>query len=613
MLGASVLLVFAVALVGLLWVTGVLFAKEPFSGPTFTVRKEILKVTVVARGSLESAKNGDIVCNVRAALAGSKGASSATTIRWLIDNGTEVKKGETVMILDDSSLQESLKTQKIAVDNAKSDLVTADEDYRIQESQNESDIEAQKNALDLARIDLEKYIMGDYVQALKDVEGRIKTAESDLEDWKDRASWSSRMVKKNLMSKVQADADANRVDASNIALQKVQEERRVLVDYMKKRTEQDLTAKVAEAKRALERVELQAKAKLNQKQASRESKKSVFDQQDAMKKAYEVEILKCTVRAPQDGLVVYYVPEQVRGGGGTQQSIVAQGEPVREGQKMMQIPDLSSMLVNVKVPEAFVSYLHNELDPNNKSTWQMCQVRVDAFSNRVLTGHIKTIDTVASQQDFFSSDVKNYKTMVSVDQSLDGLKPGMSAEVTIYADESPAPVIVVPVQAVVGSISSGAMRKCFVLRPDRQPEMRDIVVGMCNERLVEVKSGLKEGEEVIQNPTPLIKDSEMKAGKSRTKAEDESQAGGDAGKKDKKGPGKKDAAGSPGVSGPAGPGGPGGFQMTPEQKAAAQKALLEKMQPLSPEARRDFLNGLPDTFRDQARQLLRNANMEVAD
>src|SRR5205085_4591766 len=147
--------------------------------------------------------------------------------------------------------------------------------------------------------------------------------------------------------------------------------------------------------------------------------------------------------------------------------------------------DLTQMLVNVRVPEALVSNLHNEEDPKDPATWQKAQIRVDAFSSQVLPGHVKTIDTVASQQDWFAADVKVYKTMVAIDESLDGLRPGMSAEVTIYADESPTPVLVVPVQAVVGTISMGADRKCFVVGPDGQPELRDIVVGMSNERLVE--------------------------------------------------------------------------------------------------------------------------------
>ena len=74
----------------------------------------------------------------------------------------------------------------------------------------------------------------------------------------------------------------------------------------------------------------------------------------------EDEIKKCLILAPQDGLVVYYVPEQSRFGSGSQQSIIAQGEPVREGQKLMRIPDLSKMVVNTRVHEAMISRVRGE-------------------------------------------------------------------------------------------------------------------------------------------------------------------------------------------------------------------------------------------------------------
>ena len=65
---------------------------------------------------------------------------------------------------------------------------------------------------------------------------------------------------------------------------------------------------------------------------------------------------------------------------------------------------------------------------------QPALVRVDAFPARVLKAHVKSVATVASQQDWLSADVKVYQTMISIDESLDGLKPGMSAEVTIFTD-----------------------------------------------------------------------------------------------------------------------------------------------------------------------------------
>ena len=482
-----------------------------------------MKLTIVARGNLESSKNSDIYCTVR---SGTKGSTVATTIKWIIDEGTEVKKGDKIMELDSSGFQDQLKDKTKDVDNAYAAKVAADENVRIQVIGNESAIEAAKNAYDLAKIELEKYRDGDYVVALKDIDGKIETTKSDLEDWKDRAAWSSRMVKKGLLSKVQADADKSRAEASRITLENYDVQKTVLEKYTLQREIQDRTAKLAEAERAMRKAEIEARSNLALKEAAKKTAESIYQQELSRKKEIEAEIAKCTVMSPQDGLVVYYVPEQVRGGGGSQQSVVAQGEPVREGQKMIQIPDLTRMLVTVKVPEAFVAHLHNPT-PGNRDTRQKAQIKVDSFSKQTLHGTIEAVATVASTQDWFASDVMVYKTTVSVHEVVPGLKPGMSAEVTIFADETPKPVLVVPVQAVLGTISMGADRKCFVVGANGQPEERDIVVGMSNERLVEVKSGLNEGDQVVLNPQPLLKeDSELKAGKPRAAMRTNAGSGG---------------------------------------------------------------------------------------
>src|SRR5438874_1849710 len=180
-----------------------------------------LELTIVERGALESANNHDIVCRVKARTQGSQ---TSTTIKWMMDDGSQVlagrpkseaqsiiawdpksssfiekpgspdgiarvmevrdqESGETVcsdlvVELDESGLIEQLKTQKITADQAEANKIKAEEDYKIQASQNESDIKTAETTLTLARIDLDKYLKGDFPQSLKDVEGRIKIAES---------------------------------------------------------------------------------------------------------------------------------------------------------------------------------------------------------------------------------------------------------------------------------------------------------------------------------------------------------------------------------------------------------------------------------------------------
>src|SRR5262249_22695379 len=78
------------------------FVGAPFNGPTWTVKKETLRVTIVERGSLESAENSDIIVRVK---AGTKGGTTASTIKWVVDDGTQVRAGDPIVDLDDSGFQ----------------------------------------------------------------------------------------------------------------------------------------------------------------------------------------------------------------------------------------------------------------------------------------------------------------------------------------------------------------------------------------------------------------------------------------------------------------------------------------------------------------------------
>ena len=468
---------------------------------TAPVKKGKLAITVKERGMLESADNNDVTCRVKAR---TQNATVATTIKWVIDDGSHVKKGDPLVELDDSGLVETLKTQNITVATARAAWISAEEQYKITISQNDSDLQAKRTCLELAKIDLEKYQKGDFPQSLKDVDGRIKTAESDLEQQRDRAAWAQRMLKKGYYTVSQSDAEQSKLQSLQLALDKVIEEKRVLTEPtygLKKRTETDLDNKAVQAKDELDRGESQAKAKELTARTDRDAKKSVLDQETAKQKDLEDEIKKCKIYAPQDGLVVYYIPEQTRFGSGSAQSTVAQGEPVREGQKLMRIPDLKHMVVNTRVHEALVSNVRGETrddDGNVTFHGQDARVRIDAYPDRDLKAHVKSVATVASQGDWMSADVKMYVTMVAVDESLEGLKPGMSAEVTILVDKTVDDVLIVPVQTIMGTTAMGKKRYCWVKSPSGYEE-REIEVGASNEKEAEIRSGLHEGDQIVLN------------------------------------------------------------------------------------------------------------------
>ena len=185
----------------------------------------MLIVSVTEKGTLESADNRDMICKVR---AGNKGF--ATTINWVIDDGTRVKPGQLLMVLDDSALDDQEETQSITVKKALRGKVQAEKDYEIRSRTTRARSPLAETALTAPRSsststrgwsrtrpDSLAAVAGmpstltedgDYRQKLDDLTGQIPAGgESTVEQNRERAAWADRMVKLTYMSRAQAQAE----------------------------------------------------------------------------------------------------------------------------------------------------------------------------------------------------------------------------------------------------------------------------------------------------------------------------------------------------------------------------------------------------------------------
>lgn len=528
------------------------------------VKYEPLPVSVVGKGALESAENRDIICKVK---AGSKG-TFASTIRWVIDDGSIVAKGQLLMELDDSALDESHKLQSIAVEKAEAEMVKADNDYLIQLRDNESQIVQALAAVRVAELDLDKFIglrvestlnpfgallgaqstimeKGEYRQKLDDVSARLKAAESDLEAYRERSAWAERSAKLGYLTMSQSKVELAKLSGAADNYEKLLKERFILENFSREKELTDLKSKWEVAKINLEKANQTAEAKIAQADSDRKTKRSVYQRELDRLREIEQQMRECKIRAPQDGMVVYYKSEQGRNSSG--QQLIAVGEQVREGQKLMRIPDLRRMQVNTRIHEAQIGRVRGDDRQATRivdlfrlgmllTTDPMCRVasqheqtlswvqdamrdkeyeirreghrasvRVDAFPDQVFAARVRTVAAVAQQADWFSSDVKLYPTQVLITESVSGLKPDMNAEVTIHIDDATEPVLAIPLQAVVGGAESGPKRSVWVM-VGGVPVEREVQLGKFNEAMIEVLSGVQEGEEVVVNPKAIVGD-----------------------------------------------------------------------------------------------------------
>jgi HlyD family secretion protein len=588
---------------------------------THTVKREPLVITIAEKGTLESADNADIVCKVK---AGNKGFSS--TINWVIDDGSRVKPGQLLMILDDSGLKDQEDDQRIKVHTADANLTKARNDYKIAVDQDANTVRTAEAALELAEIELEKFTGlsadptrfalaaigggpahlsedGSHRQKLDDLSGQMKLAEFEVGQYRERTAWAQRMVAQTYMTPAQAQAEQAKLDSATEKLRSLQTQRRQWQTYDRRQQIVDLTSKRDNARGALLLAKRQAAA--NEEKARAEVVRA--ESEHAQQEDRLIELVRqrgfCKIHAPNsiepNSLVVYFRPESSRFGSSTQ-GMIEQGAQVKEGQKLLRIPNLSKMQVNTKVHEAMVARIRGDVrvpthivdgvqklalfntyafgrlvgqqpevtelvreqfrgsEYKKLSDGQRATIRVDALPNRTFEGHVRVKATVASQADSWVSDVKLYQTLVMVDSEMfpDGtrksiqteeLTPDMTAEVQITVDTSKDPVLTVPVQAIIGGTELAAKREVFVKTPNGF-DRRQVTLGIYNEKVVEIRDGLTEGDEVVLNPKVLL------AADDRTRTRDADTKTGPGTGGSGKGDYSKGGAGAPGESGGPGSG-----------------------------------------------------------
>lgn len=500
------------------------------------LKKGTLVVTINEKGNLESAKNEDVLSEVE----------GTTTIIFILPEGTKVKKDDKVCELDSATLKDNLKNQRIT---------TAQADASFQQA---------KLTREVAEVAVTEYEQGTLKQEIETIQGDIALAKADLKRAEDRYAWTVKMAEKGYVSEASKVSDGFSLEKAKFTLEQAQTRLDVLQKFTKDKTIKELKAEVEKAHSD----ELAKAATLS------------------LEKDKEAKLVKqiehCILKAPGDGLVVY-ANDPGRFGGNNQVQI-EEGATVRERQKIFSLPDITQMRANTKVHESMVDRV---------TRGKPAKIRVDAFPGQELNGNVQSINPLPDANTFFGSDIKVYTTMVKIEDGPPGLRPGMSAMVQILVEQKPD-VLSVPATSILEFKGKDYV---YVARAEGGFDRREVTLGISDDKVVEVKTGLKEGDRVVLSPTILLTDAEKNEAFNGARDASKKDWGPDAGK----GAGP-DAKAGPGTGGPgAGPGGPGAGG-TEAKKARTKGAgggmggnpIFQKLQALSPEERTEFRTASPE-------------------
>jgi HlyD family secretion protein len=435
---------------------------------TTAARVGDLVIAITEKGELESAESIQVTCEI-------EGGGKLVKI---VPEGTQVKKGDIVVQFDTDVLLKGINEQEVKWEQAEGKVKATTSELEVQRNKADSEIAKADLALTLAKLDYESYEEGEYLVEVDKRKGTLELARKEMKEAEDNLEFTRGMVKKGFAQLEQIRVIELTVEGKRYAVRQQEADLRVFEKFTKVRKITELKAKAEEAKRDLERTK---------KSQAAATEKSVNELAAAQKTAglekrqlerLQAQLDKCEVKAPQDGIVIYYKRPW------DESSRIRPGVPVVFQQPIFTLPDLGRMKVKVKIHESVIKKVHLGLTAT---------MRVDAHANQVLNGKVIRVATLAQSEDWRGGGVKEYETGVSIDDlpAEAGLRPGMSAEVRILVKKIPD-ALVVPVQAVT---EVGGRHVCYVVS-GTEIEQREVKIGEGNEQLVQILGGISENDKV---------------------------------------------------------------------------------------------------------------------
>ncbi len=475
----------------------------PANAPTFEVARGPLTISVIESGTIK-AREQIIIKNE---------VEGRTSIIYLIPEGARVTKGQLLVELDASTLQDGKIDQEISVQNAEADWINATENLAVAENQAQSDIELAELRLEFAQQDLTKYLEGDYPDSLKQRDGEITLAEEELTRAQETLKWSERLYKEKYISETELQADRLNEKRRSLDLEMANNKRNLLTNFEYQRNLAQLKSDANQADMALERTNRKAKADVVQAEAKLKASKAKFDRETDKLKKIEDQIGKTKIYAPADGLAIYATSAQSRGFRGSEEPL-DEGQEVREQQELIYLPTANSSKADVDLHESNLEKIKEGM---------AAVVTVDALNAQQFAGRVVRIAPLPDAQSMWMNpDLKVYTTEIYIDSNSGSLRTGMSCEAEIVIERY-RDVLYVPVQAVLRVKGQPTV---FVYN-GRDFEPRTVETGMDNNTMIHVKSGLEEGEVVLL--TPPLKEAEatdtsegVQAGQREPPAEGES-------------------------------------------------------------------------------------------
>lgn len=435
--------------------------------PFVFVTKQDIKVEVKTVGELEAARSLTIASNIK----GDQGKIIA-----LISDGVYVQPGQILVRLDSTPFEEKLEKLQGQIKEQEAYIKTLEKTLEWESIQSEHKIRTAQLELEAAQLELDKIMHGDGPQETFRLKAAMQKAWLKYDELNAYSNDLAELESQGFLNHAEIKQAQKKLFEEQDAYEMAKQQHDSFVHHV-----HPMQVKKAEThfKRAQVNQEEMVKGgfyNIAKSKALLEQGKQTLNDYLLQLKEARGELAQTEIVAPAQGMVV--LREEYRS---SQKRKPRVGDILVRNQPLIDLPDLSSMIIRTRV---------REVDLFKVAVGKKVTIAVDAYPQLSFTGTISSIGVLALADMGRASEEKYFEVRIALNESDSRLRPGMTARAIIEAQEAQH-VLTIPVHSV---FNDDAQNYCYVLKPQQGFEKRDLSLGISNDQWIEVKSGLNEGE-----------------------------------------------------------------------------------------------------------------------
>ncbi len=328
------------------------------ASPTAIVRTMTIPDIVVEQGTVESQQSIKGIC---------KAEGYENKIIKIVAEGTKVKKGDLVVEFDSAAAEKDITEQELELQEAESEVQDAEQTVKVQKNENESSIRLAKQEFEFAKIDLNKYIKGDFEVGKSDHEAQISEAQEKVDEAERNYDNMRDLVKKGFRQFEQLRQAEQVLKSAKLRLKQNKQKYETFLKYEHVKSLAEAKSKLTEAEFKLKTAKETAAAKLAKEEDGLDYRKRRLKRHQDRLDRYKKNLKNFKMFAPDSGTVAY--PTENRFWGAEE---IREGATVYQNQTVFTLPNMRKMQVKVGIHESLISKVKPGLPATINYFWRCC-------------------------------------------------------------------------------------------------------------------------------------------------------------------------------------------------------------------------------------------------